>query len=144
VTATLVEQLPAPGAVTFFDVLGALTVAEKNEIRKVMRVHGRFAFNVNVAQNHVHGRFGLIVAGDAAIAVGTDLPRPIADSGFSWMINDFFADEGDLTTHYIDWDIKAQRVIPNGFTLMGAVELDSASDSNVHWNLGLRLLLEHR
>ena len=147
-TATINAQIAAIGAQVYFDALGGLTLGEKNEIRRVITVHGRFSYSVDTAGFHTHGRYGLIVQNDDAIASGTTagLLDPIADSGASWMWNDHFHTEMDNSVQSKDdsWQAKASRLINPGFSLVFALEVSSVATDSVHWSVAMRLLLEHR
>ena len=131
-----------------FDVLGGLSVAEKNEIRRVLTVHGRFSYAAATGGSHTFGRYGLIVVNDDAIAVGAvaSLPNPIGDSDSSWMWNDHFHTEMASTVQSKDdaFQAKASRLIPLGFSLLFALEVSSAAATSVHWSVAMRVLLEHR
>jgi len=144
-TATLNAQILGPSNQTFFDALGGLTLADKNEIRRVVRVHLSFGYSSDVGGNHVFGRFGLIVANDDAIVAGA-VPDPVNDSGDSWMMNDIFHTEIDnlQQKQEIKHDIRASRLIPSGKSLVFVLDTDAAQVGNLHWHVGMRLLLEHR
>ena len=142
ITATLAEAFTASGAQVIFDFLGGLTQAEKLEIRKVVRIHFNFMYRANTDGLHVHGRFGLIVVTDDALAVN-ESPEPIQDSDASWLLNEFYSSERGDQEHEISRDIRAQRVIPAGSSLAFVLQSDTASDDSVHWSTGSRILLEH-
>ena len=145
ITSTIVEQLLGVGLTTVVDALGALTLAEKQEIRKVVRVHLYFRASVATANNHIHGRYGLIIANDDAIATGAGaLPSPILDSDQSWLVNDFFTTEITQNAYEMRFDVRAQRRLQTGTSLAFIIQSDSASDLSTHWSAGMRLLLEHR
>ena len=145
ITSTLAEFLTAAGVTVVFDALGALTVAEKLEIRRIVRVHFWLRYKADSNGMHVHGRYGLIKANDDAIATGAgSLPSPILDADQSWMANEFYASERTDQNDERRLDIRSSRLVQPGTSLAFILQADAASDSSVHWSVGMRLLLEHR
>ena len=145
ITSTIVEQLTAIGTTVLVDALGALTLAEKQEIAKVITVHLYFRASAHADGSHVHGRAGLIIANDDAISTGAGaLPSPIQDSDQSWMHNWFFTTERQANPFEERLQLKAQRLIKPGTSLAFILQSDSASDSAVHWSAGMRILIAHK
>ena len=147
ITITINAQLTGANLFNQVDALGAMTVAEKLEISKVVRVHFELNYSSDVGGSHTFGRFGLIIANDDAIAAGTgSLPDPIGDSDQSWMLNEHFASEQDqlVATRTIARDIRAQRLVKPGTSLAFILHVNSGASASLHWNMGMRLLIEHR
>jgi len=147
ITSTLNAQLDAAGTLTSFDALGSLLISEKNEIRKVVTVHGRFNYSSDVGGQHVFGRFGLIVVTDDAMATGGGaLPDPDIDTASPWYWNDAYATETDnlATERELRFALRTQRLIPAEYTLAFSMKVNPGVTATVHWNVGLRILLEHK
>ena len=147
ITFTLNAQLDVAATLTSADALGALTVAEKNEIGKVLRIHGMFEYSAEVGGSHVFGRFGLIVVTDDAMATGGGaLPDAGIDTGSPWMMTHPFSTEADnlAIPREIPLDVKVKRRIPQQYTLAFSHKVDPAATTALHWSVSMRLLLEHR
>ena len=144
-TATLNAQSSNVGTEVAFDALGALTVADKNEIRRVVTVHFDFDYSSDAATQHVFGRFGLIVVSDDAMAV-PQVPDPVGDADASWMMNHHYHTEADNSDppRVIRDHVKVSRLIPPKYTLAFVLEVTAGGVGALHWSVGMRLLLEHR
>ena len=144
-TATLNEFNTGIGGQTAFDTLGGFTQAEKLGIAKVIRVHLRFNYVNATLNSQAFGRYGLIVENDDAVAAGAHLD-PIGDGDGPWLINDFYHADQSVAGDQFEQqhDLKAQRLIKPKFSLEFVLDVDSASNGSLNWNVGMRILLEHR
>jgi len=143
-TATLSESSSGANAVTFFDVLGGLTLGEKDEINKVLTIHFKMNYKSALTGTHVYGNFGLIVASDAAISVGSSaVADPITNSDASWMDHGYY-DTEETETLRIERHIRVARNIATGFSLAFKLHQSSTAEGTMHWGVFMRVLLQHR
>ena len=127
-----------------FDVLGGLTLSEKDEISSVVRVVLKFEYASGVASSHVYGAFGLIIAGDQAISSGSaSIPDPNTRGDQGWMHLGRFSTQ-DTAFREANYDVRVGRRLPTGFSLAFKLQTDVGQDVNVHWSTFMRILLRHR
>jgi len=141
-TATLDEATLAAGGQTIVDMLGGFTLTEKHNISGVITIHYAFYFRANIPNTNVHGRWGIIVVEDDALAVN-QVPEPALDGDAPWLINKHYMVESTIDEHRVhEGQVKARRRIAIKQTLAFVVDNDAASDSSLDFAIATRPLLQ--
>ena len=141
-TATLNEASPGPGGQQITDLLGGFTLTEKHNISGVVTIHWDLSLRATTPGQNIHGRFGMIVVEDDALAASA-VPEAVTDGDAPWLLNRFWnflssADE----SKYLSGQVKARRRIGIKETLAFIFESDSTSDGSVDMAFGMRVLLQ--
>ena len=123
------------------DGLGSLSVAEKRDVRTILRTIGNFSIRSSTAGNLACGRFGIVRISDDAMASNVT-PDPIGDSESSWLYNQaFFQEDAANVPVFFDFDLKGKRRLTgDGQTLVIICESSSQSVGSFIVNWGIRFL----
>ena len=139
---TLYEQSDAPGAQTIVDALGSFTVAEKRDVRSLIRLVFKYTFHQISANSEIQGRFGFHVITDDALAAGV-VPEPLGDSESSWWANEsYFADRPEVGFRdVVERDIRTGRRLPGELSTLAFIHDNNvASGGSVGWSIAARIL----
>jgi len=118
------------GGLLTADLLGALTLVEKNDVRSVVRVIWSFFVRSATAGNRASGRFGMIVVTDDAMAASA-VPDPLGDPLDAWYLNTgFFQEDAANVPVEQRGDLRsARRLLGDGQTIAFVAESDLGSSS---------------
>ena len=123
------------------DLLGGLTVADKQRVDKIVRTIMTFRYWQNSANGEVHGRIGMHVVTDDALAAGA-VPDPAGDFRSAWYFNEqYYTDDTRVgILDILKYDTRTQRKIPSLSTLCWMLEANAGSGGSLIWGLGVRCL----
>ena len=139
-SATLDQRQLLAGAEDVLDLLGGLTVAEKQRVGTILRIVGNIYIHNEAVNVQVFGRWGIHLVTDDGLA-GLAVPDPTTDLGAAWMWNDhYYVDSSTvgLEPYRREVDIRAKRRIPGESTLAYVMENSGAGD--LRYAIGFRLL----
>ncbi len=146
-TSTLSNQLTNGGAQTFFDFLGALTVAEKRMVKGIVRILLTMTFAPNTAASNTRGRFGIIQVPDDVISESAGVPDPTGDTGAGWLINQYYQTNAPLTTDpplVMQFDLRSRRRLDGQRnSLVFVMDVDGGGGP-LRWSTGARVLYSIR
>ena len=141
VNSSLGSGTVADGGSAVIDVLGGLTLIEKQQVGTILRTLWTVSVRSSTAGNLAFGRFGLIRVTDDAMAASS-VPTPLSDHLSSWMLNNTYRQEdaANVPREY-SGDLRSQRRL-EGFeqTIAFAIESDPASVGNAIYSFGFRFL----
>ena len=138
---TLSEIAIAVGNSTLSDLLGGLTVSEKQRVGTVIRIVGQFRY-YNVTLNaQTFGRWGIHPATDDAITAAA-VPDPLGDFRADWMWNDYYYADSSVAgeVQHQRFDIRSKRRIPSLSSLAFMMDVDPAANGSVEFSMAARLL----
>ncbi len=121
------------------DLLGGLTVREKDRVGTILRIHGSLFFKGQSVNADHSARWGIHLATDDAFAAAA-LPDPIGDSDSAWMINKFVAwDRGQSEYLQDEVDIRSKRkLLSSKMTIFFSIENLGANAAD--FSFGFRTL----
>ena len=140
-SSTLFNGTVGDGSQSVVDGLGGLTVAEKRDVRTILRTIGTLYVRATSAGSLVTGRFGLIKVTDDAMAAGV-LPDPVGDTESSWLYNTMYRQEdaANVPVRY-DFDLKGRRrLMGDGQTIGIIIESSTTSVGEATYSFGIRFL----
>ena len=116
------------GGETTADLLGGLTLVEKNRVRTIVRVIWQFQVRSATAGNRAAGRFGLIKVSDDAMAV-TQVPDPLGDHIAGWYLNvGFFQEDAANVPVVLQGDLRSKRrLLGDAETIAWVAESDTSA-----------------
>ena len=140
-STSLDEQNIAIGAQDVTDLLGGLTVSDKQRVGTVLRIVGDFIYHNTTLNAQTFGRWGIHVVTDDAMTAGA-LPDPSGDFRGAWMWNSHFYIDRSVAGDSVHerFDIRSKRIIPSLSTLAWILEIGSAANGAMDYSWTARLL----
>jgi len=139
-SATLDQRQLLAAAEDVSDLLGGLTVAEKQRVGTVLRIVGDIYIHNETVNAQVFGRWGIHPVTDDGLAASA-VPDPTTDVGAGWMWNEHFYSDSSTVgrdAYRSKLDIRAKRRIAGETTLAFVIENIGAGP--MQYAFGFRLL----